>query len=88
MTASNLEHLVHTVAADPALQARFAAAESIDEVLAIAADLGYALDASDLSALGGDAELTDTDLAAVAGGVASGSEGPWTRPWTTQDFIG
>lgn len=64
--------LVERVNADPGLQARFGDASGVEEITAIAEELGFEFDAESLEAIGAGAALSEDELAGVAGGIAPG----------------
>lgn len=68
------EQLVSQVSANPDLREKFKQANSIDDILVIAKDLGYSIEASDVIGYQSqnDATLSDADLENVAGGAGGG----------------
>ena len=71
----NVKNFLEEVAKDPALAEKIAGAETAEELLALAAEKGFALTAEDLaSALAQkNGELDDDDLDEVTGGVGMGN---------------
>ncbi len=70
MSADQISALLKAVAADPGLAQRFAALASVEDAVALAADLGYPVTAEELTAAmaGGTGEISDTELVNAAGG--------------------
>jgi predicted ribosomally synthesized peptide with nif11-like leader len=71
MSADQLSALVAAATADAAVAARFTQAATADEVVAIAASLGYDVTVEEVEAFGSvtvTRELSDAELAGVAGG--------------------
>ena len=72
MSTEQIMQLVERVNADPDVQARFRDASGVEEIAAIAGELGFEVDAESLEAIGVGAALSEDELADVAGGIAPG----------------
>lgn len=70
MSTEQIMQLVERVNADPDVQARFRDASGVEEIAAIAGELGFEVDAESLEAIGVGAALSEDELADVAGGIA------------------
>lgn len=71
MSADQVAALLAAVAADEQVAARFAGATSVDEAVAVANDLGFAVTAQELAAAAAQSpqgELSDAELGGAAGG--------------------
>ena len=68
MDTSNIQRLVDQVNNDVALQARFKAMSDQADFEALVSELGYDLTYADFVEAAQDVELSDTELADVAGG--------------------
>lgn len=70
MANEQLQELLAAASADESIAARFAGVVTAEEAVAVAAELGYAISAEDITELAsGSDELSDAELAEVAGGV-------------------
>ncbi|MEI6622277.1 MAG: Nif11-like leader peptide family RiPP precursor [Actinomycetes bacterium] len=71
MSADQLTALIAAASADPEVAARFAEVTSVEDVVAVAAELGFELSVDEVNAAGvevaGD-EVSDVELATAAGG--------------------
>lgn len=80
-----LEQLLNKVSENPDLREKFKQAAGIDDIIGIAKDLGYSINASDVIDYQNqnEATLSDADLENVAGGAGGGCYADaQTRPST------
>ncbi|HEV8023550.1 MAG TPA: Nif11-like leader peptide family RiPP precursor [Candidatus Nanopelagicales bacterium] len=68
MASDQWARLFSAINADEQLQQRFQEAADLDAFVAMAAELGYTIDASDVEAMLGAQELSDAELASASGG--------------------
>lgn len=68
MASDQLARLFSAINADEQLQQRFQETADVDAFVAMAAELGYTIDASDVEEMLGAQELSDAELASASGG--------------------
>lgn len=79
MAADQLQALVAAVKTDPEVAQRFVKAQSVDEAVEVASELGYDVTAEELALAVQEvssAELSEADLESVSGGGGQASVDP------------
>lgn len=81
MTEHQMQALLAACEADPELMAAIKSAQTVDALIAVAAEHGYTIAPEDLRAPSGEGDLSDRDLELSAGGTVMFSVGFYCIDW-------
>ena len=70
MTDNQMQALLAACEADPELTAAIKSAQTVEALIAVAAEHGFTIVPEDLVALSGESDLSDRDLEQASGGTA------------------